>query len=454
MVAAGQNDGKVRLWSAITGRNEGLIECHDYKSIMAVHFDAAGENLLVAGDTGLQVWDLANRKKLKEWHWPDKSVTAAAFGSAGEKIALITKKGAIEIWSTSAGKKISGLQFPENISWHILAFSADGTHLAAGSVDGAIVLSGTGDKPFNAVLQNSGGTAIRSMAFSPGGARLASVRGREGVAVWDVATKKQHKKLPTGSAPYHTLTFSPKNDSVDGVILAAGCGNGAVQLWDANSGEDIVMLRGHAGLILALAFASDGMTLASASSDALVRVWDCHRIVKMPEIKLEPIELENLIKELGSDDDIKVSRATLTLSAAVPQTLAAFKKTLRQGVPPDVKQIRALIDDLQSEQFAVRNKATQKLAALGEAARPELRYALTKQIDLETKRRIESLLDRLVDSFGVEDQRLTRRAIAILERIGDDKAKQILRGVLYGVPDDAIISEARAVLERLDSPKK
>jgi HEAT repeat protein len=136
----------------------------------------------------------------------------------------------------------------------------------------------------------------------------------------------------------------------------------------------------------------------------------------------------------------------------VPQTVSAFKKSLRQGKAPDAKLIKKLIEDLSNNQFAVRSKATQKLADMGEAARAELRYALTRPLDLETKRRLESLLTKLVESFQPDDQRLTQRAIVILERIGSAEAKEILTGVLYGVPDDAIIAQARAALK--ESPKK
>jgi hypothetical protein len=82
--------------------------------------------------------------------------------------------------------------------------------------------------------------------------------------------------------------------------------------------------------------------------------------------------------------------------------------------------------------------------------REELRHALTLQPDLETTRRIEQLLARLAEATVSPNQlRFTRRAIVILERIGNEQARQILTGLRYGVPSNALMDEAQAALERL-----
>jgi hypothetical protein len=445
-VAAGQNNGQVRLWSAIIGRMESIFDCKPCKTVLALRFDDSGEHLLIAGDSGVQIWKVATARKVKEWQWRSKDASRAVIAADGSTVACLTEGSTVEAWSVATGRMIRSIApGKDDDAWSALALTSDGQQIGVGTTGGQVMLwsVGEGEQAAPALLERKG-TYVRGVAFSPDGSRLAVVRGREAVALIDVLGWRLQRRVSVGTPPYHVVAFSP-----DSKTVAAGCGNGAVEMWDAVTGDELDALKGHAGLLLAMAFAPDSHMLATASADMLVRVWDRHRHLEVPQIRLEQKELDALIKDLGSDNDIKVSRATLTLSAAVPQTVAAFKKSLRQGTPPDVKLIRKLIEDLSNEQFAVRSKATQKLAAMGEAARAELRYALAKPLDLETKRRLETLHAKLIESFQPDEQRLTQRAIVILERIGSAEAKEILAAVLYGVPDDALIAQARAALERL-----
>src|SRR5439155_9993862 len=67
----------------------------------------------------------------------------------------------------------------------------------------------------------------------------------------------------------HSVAFS-----TDGTLLACGCRDGTVWLWDRSTGKPGPTLSGHIGPVLSVVFAADGKTLATAGEDKTVRLWD------------------------------------------------------------------------------------------------------------------------------------------------------------------------------------
>jgi hypothetical protein len=80
----------------------------------------------------------------------------------------------------------------------------------------------------------------------------------------------------------------------------------------------------------------------------------------------------------GNRYGTKLTIRTVPLKA--PRTVAA-----------DPQKIAHWIADLDSNQFAVREKATQELKKLGESAQPALRHALDNQPKAEARKRLERL---------------------------------------------------------------
>src|SRR5262249_17944427 len=60
----------------------------------------------------------------------------------------------------------------------------------------------------------------------------------------------------------------------DGRRLASAGTDALVRVWDADSGRQVLTLTGHTGAVTAVAFSPDGNRMASAGDDGTVRVWD------------------------------------------------------------------------------------------------------------------------------------------------------------------------------------
>jgi hypothetical protein len=116
----------------------------------------------------------------------------------------------------------------------------------------------------------------------------------------------------------------------------------------------------------------------------------------------------------------------------------------------DAKRLAGLVADLNHDEFAVREKATDELEKLGRVAEPALRQALTEMPPLEARRRIERILGKLPGTVPWPVERLrVLRAIDALEKMGTAEARRVLEGIAKGAPDAGLVADAQGSLDRL-----
>ncbi|MCZ6794816.1 MAG: hypothetical protein O7J95_14505 [Planctomycetota bacterium] len=114
------------------------------------------------------------------------------------------------------------------------------------------------------------GTVVRKLAISADGQRLAAAGDDRVVRLWGVADGQPLGTAPRG-AEITALAF------LDPGRLAVGGADGAIKIWESESGKFSADLTGHDGAVLALGLSADGAQLASAGADGTVRVWDAKR---------------------------------------------------------------------------------------------------------------------------------------------------------------------------------
>ena len=68
--------------------------------------------------------------------------------------------------------------------------------------------------------------------------------------------------------------------SADIKIVAGGCSDKVVRIWDAKTGRLVDVLKGHTDALPSVVFTADGMGLVSGSIDRTVKRWDLTAVVE------------------------------------------------------------------------------------------------------------------------------------------------------------------------------
>jgi WD40 repeat protein len=145
----------------------------------------------------------------------------------------------VRVWDPSSGKEVRSLK---GHSGRVLgvAFGADSRQLASCGEDSAVILWETGTSRIAKRLKDPGG-AVRSVCFSPDGSQLVS-GGDNSLRLWDVQKRELIKVLserPQRGRAVDTISFNESimvsSFSPDGAVLACGCTNNTVVVWDAKT---------------------------------------------------------------------------------------------------------------------------------------------------------------------------------------------------------------------------
>jgi len=232
---------------------------------------------LVDSNSVLHVWEPVTGKLYCRIADPPVGEDQVDFSSDGKFLAVKHKDHIIRVWDTETGKMRCALRrFGQGRYPHPHAFSPDGRILATGpgSLDDSVIRMwdpATGNEVGRLAWQDT--TFSDRMVFSPDGKYLIAVHGHgdapasqpDSVRVWDLASRRELRRFPTGAS---CLAISP-----DSKTLAAAVQEG-VQLWELASGKERGRFFGHIDAIRSLAFSPDGKLLASGSMDYTALVWD------------------------------------------------------------------------------------------------------------------------------------------------------------------------------------
>ncbi|MGI9178115.1 MAG: protein kinase domain-containing protein, partial [Pirellulales bacterium] len=231
-----------------------------------VAFPLAGGGLRIA-DTriGPESAVLTGRQERMMW---------ALFSPDGSRIVTLDIHSVLCLWDADTGQLLATYDGEGGMVQGVV-FSGDGSRFAVHAtlvqsrLHRIIVYTSTDGRKLSTVETPSGLTLDNVLiVFSPDGRHLTTTAYESDLHTWDAASGAPLGHLRGHSGVVKALAFSP-----DGSRLASGAANGHIRLWNPTTQTIERELIGHADHVTSLAFSPDGGALASGGNDGTVRIW-------------------------------------------------------------------------------------------------------------------------------------------------------------------------------------
>ena len=249
--------------------------------INLMRFSPDGTRLAVGTDIGVWLYDVPHGKEIALFTGHTGQVNALAFSSDGKILASSGfANPVIQLWDMDSDSKLTTLKLAERHgSITALAFSEDDTILISLDTFGDIIYwdVDTGSK----LLDPRNVDTYEVGALSENGS-IAAIGDKNGthIHLWNTTTGKRRMTLnghagffkedgEEWEAEIRMLAFTQ-----DGKTLASASEDETVMLWNTQNGAKRATLRGHQDWVTTVTFSLDGKTVASGDTNKIIKVWD------------------------------------------------------------------------------------------------------------------------------------------------------------------------------------
>ena len=234
----------------------------------------------------VQLRDVPTAEKKTTLRLQTQRVAFIAYSPDGKVIATAGRDrtgNTLQLWDAQTGERQGTLEtHVDGDSISSLVYSPDGKTIAtAGSqADNTVELWDAQTGAHKTTLTGHK-KKVNAIAYSPDGDSIVS-GSRDGTGrLWDVATgeckatlkhiSRLAALLPWYYVPVNSVAYSP-----DGNTIAAASMDGKLRLWDARTMELKMTLIGPTGPVDSIVYSPDGKTIATARNwkDNSVRLWD------------------------------------------------------------------------------------------------------------------------------------------------------------------------------------
>jgi len=265
LLAVGTRGADFALWNTATGRRDGAALSHPH-TVTQVRFTPDGQRLVTADlEHRLRVWSVESRTQVGRTVRMNAQVLDLACGPQKTGLVATATSRSARIWNLRASAPVTPpLQIESTVN--CVAFSRDGRLLATGSREGlARVWDAETGRPRTPPLWHA--EPVTELFFGPNGQRLITASHDGTARLWRVNGPSSDLELRLGRIA-RQVAISPDGSRLATVV------NVYVRLWDMQSGHPVGLPIRQEPPVIALAFAPDSKTLATATTGGEVRLWD------------------------------------------------------------------------------------------------------------------------------------------------------------------------------------
>lgn len=204
--------------------------------------------------------------------------------------------------------------------------------------------------------------AVRALAFSRDGQWLAAAGGlpaRSGeVLIWNLPRRELVRSIHGHADCIYAVAFSP-----DGTSVATASYDKLLKLWDTATGKPIRTFQDHIDAVYALAFTPDGKRLISGAADRTIKIWDvatARRLYTLsePQDAINTLALDpsgRLLAAAGLDKSIRIWSLGEAAATITTSLIAHAEPILRLSWSPDGKYLLSSSADRTVKVFEARD---------------------------------------------------------------------------------------------------
>ena len=220
-------------------------------------------------DGGVRIFDVDQKKKIREWTEDKKNCLTAVYSPAGLLIAAGGEEQIVHVWKIDTGEARCHLK-QHTGTINAITWLPDGKRLISSAYDGLALLWDVSTQEVQREFKHSRG--VHTHALTRDGKFLATGQSDGQVNLWEVESGQLlHKDNSFKNAVWFVAFNS------DGRLLAAAGADKRVLVYDARNKRLIAELKGHTDGISGLAWLPDSKKLVSVSLDRTIRVWEISR---------------------------------------------------------------------------------------------------------------------------------------------------------------------------------